>query len=88
MKTTINLPASLFRDPTFLAAKRGTTLHELVVEGLKHVTAAAPAVSTPALTVERSSVATLGAHGLPVLKRSAHTTRPKITRALIDRIRK
>ena len=38
MKTTIELPDPLFRRAKILAAQRGTTLRELVVEGLQCVT--------------------------------------------------
>ena len=89
MKTTIELPDPLFRQAKIFAARRGTTLRELVVEGLQHVTTAgsAPADATPRLTPEESAVAAIGAHGLPVLKRSSKTKSKKITRALVDRLR-
>ena len=88
MKTTIELPDPLFRHAKILAARRGTTLRELVVEGLQHVTATAPAPAetAPRLTTEEAAVATIGAHGLPVLKRPAGSKK-KVTRALVDRIR-
>jgi hypothetical protein len=89
MKTTIELPDPLFRQAKILAARRGTTLRELVVEGLQHVTATGPAPAGAALrlTTEEAAVATLGDHGLPVLKRPANSKRKKVTRALVDRIR-
>lgn len=39
MKTTIDLPADLVRQAKVLAAENGTTLKELVVRGLREVTA-------------------------------------------------
>lgn len=90
MKTTIELPDPLFRQAKVLAARRGTTFRELVVEGLQHVTATRPAAAgnaAPHFTAEEAAVAMLGAHGLPVLKRAANAKRKKITRALVDRIR-
>jgi len=89
MKTTIELPDPLFRRAKVLAARRGTTLRALVVEGLTRV-ADGPAVlaAVPvALTAEESAVATLGAHGLPVLRRPAGARPRKVTRALVDRLR-
>lgn len=87
MKTTIELPTPLFRRAKILAARRGTTLRALVVEGLQHVTdGTPPPAGNPSLTAEETTVATLGAHGLPVLKRPARS-RTKVTRALVDRIR-
>jgi hypothetical protein len=88
MKTTIELPDPLFRRAKILAARRGTTLRELVVEGLQHVTAGGPVPAAgTALTPEESAVATMGAHGLPVLKRPGRAPGKKVTRALVDRIR-
>ncbi len=89
MKTTIELPDPLFRQAKVLAARRGTTLRELVVEGLQHVTsrgAPAPGFALH-LTAEETEVAAIGPHGLPVLKRPITAKRKKITRALVDRIR-
>ncbi len=89
MKTLIDLPDPLFRRARILAARRGTTLRELVVEGLQCVTGGGSIATgnSPVLTVEESTVATIGAHGLPVLKRPAGAKKPKVTRAFADRIR-
>jgi hypothetical protein len=88
MKTTIELPDPLFRHAKIVAARRGTTLRELVVEGLRHATSAGPAPTgtTSRLTIEEATVASIGAHGLPVLKRPARS-KQRVTRALVDRIR-
>ena len=69
MKTTIELPDPLFRHAKILAARRGTTLRELVVEGLRHVTTTGPAPTgaAPRLTTEESTVAVIGALCISVL---------------------
>ncbi len=89
MKTTIELPDPLFRRAKVFAAQHGTTMRELVVEGLQRVTAQRPSSGPAAatLTAEEATVATLGAHGLPVLKRAARARKSQVTRALVDRIR-
>lgn len=89
MKTTIELPDPLLRQAKVLAARRGSTLRELVVEGLRHVTSGgtAAAPSGLRLTPEEAAVATIGAHGLPVLKRPASARKARVTRALVDRLR-
>lgn len=89
MKTTVELPDALFRRAKILAARRGTTLRELIVDGLQRVTdgtlPAAPEGLT--LSVEESAVAVLDSHGLPVLKRRAKSKPKVVTAALVDRIR-
>lgn len=89
MKTTVELPDRLFRRAKVLAAQRGTTLRELVVEGLRQVTESKGAAPAPTLTLttEEAAVATIGAHGLPVLKRPARARKKKVTCALVDRLR-
>ena len=87
MKTTIELPDPLFRRAKIVAAQRGTTLRGLVIEGLQSVTVGGAAAASPALTTEETSVAMVGKHGLPVLRRSGGAARAKVTRALVDRIR-
>ena len=90
MKTTFELPDPLFRRAKVVAAQRGTTMKELVIAGLRHMTgeaSSAMAGGTSKLTAEEAAVAAVGAHGLPVLKRPAHGRKVKITRALVDRIR-
>jgi hypothetical protein len=89
MKTTIELPDPLLRRAKILAARRGTTLRNLVVEGLQQVTdgPASQAASLPELTAEEGAVAMFGAHGLPVLKRSRSAKAKPVTRALVDQIR-
>ena len=89
MKTTIELPDPLFRRAKVLAAQRGATLRDLVVEGLQHVTGSggAPGGVPFALTPEESTIATIGPRGLPVLKRAAGARKAKVTHALVDRLR-
>jgi hypothetical protein len=89
MKTTIELPDPLFRRAKVLAAQRGTTLRNLVIEGLQHVTGTGTTAggTSFALTPEESAVALIGPHGLPALKRQAGARKVKVTRALVDRLR-
>jgi len=87
MKTTLELPDGLFRRAKIVAAQRGTTMKELVAEGLRHVTAQTAPTGQPRLSLEESAIAELGAHGLPVLKRSRTAKNKKITSALVDRLR-
>lgn len=86
MKTTIELPDALLRRAKVLAAQRDTTLRELVIEGLQHITGSGGSHASPRLTGEEPSVATIGEHGLPVLRRASPTKRP-VTRALVERLR-
>ena len=74
MKITIDLPEPLFRRAKVLADRRGTSLGGLVIDGLRHVTG-------------EVIVAETSRHGLPVLRRSPRGHRPKITPALVDRLR-
>jgi hypothetical protein len=89
MKTTVELPDPLFRRAKILAARRGTTLRDLIIDGLQRVTdgAAAPADEGLTLSVEEAAVAVLDAHGLPVLKRRAKSKPKVVTAAQVDRIR-
>lgn len=89
MKTTIELPDPLLRRAKVLAAQRGSTLRELVIEGLQQVTGATPGAASGAATLSReeAAIAETGRHGLPVLKRPASARKPKVTRALVDRLR-
>jgi hypothetical protein len=87
MKVTIKLPDSLFRRAKTVAAQRGNTLRELVIEGLRAAIGAGIAPARPTLTADEASVATIGKHGLPVLRRSGGAARAKVTHALVTRIR-
>ena len=53
MKTTLELPDELFYKAKLLAAERRTTLKELMIQGLRHVTASPPA------TMEKQRKATV-----------------------------
>jgi len=88
VKTTIELPDPLLRRIKVLAAQRDTTLRELVIEGLRHVTGevagdAAATVLRPA----EAAVAETGRHGLPVLRRPRSGRPRKVTREMVDRLR-
>lgn len=90
MKTTVDLPDQLFRRAKIVAAQRGTTMKELVIAGLRHAlgeTTVPVSPGAPVLTPEEAAVATIGPHGLPVLKRPVRGRKPKVTTALVDRIR-
>ncbi len=89
MKTTIELPDTLLRRAKVVAAQRGATLRELVIEGLQHVTArgVSPSKVPGKLTAEERAVAVLGPHGLPVLKRRAGARPRKVTCASVERLR-
>lgn len=88
MKTTLELPDPLFRRAKIVAAQRGTTMKELVIAGLQQVMDGGPSSPAPAgLTAEESAIAELGAHGLPMLRRTTAARRKKVTCALVDRIR-
>jgi hypothetical protein len=89
MKTTIELPDTLFRNAKVLAARRGTSMRELVIEGLRRVVEnkGEPALTGFVLTQQEAQIATIGANGLPVLKRSAGARKPTVTGEFVNRIR-
>lgn len=89
MKTTIELPDTLFRHVKMLAVRRGTTMRELVIEGLKRIVEnhGGPTESGFVLTKEEAEIMTIGANGLPVLKRTAGTRKKPVTDELVNRIR-
>ena len=89
MKTTIELPDTLFRHVKMLAVRRGTSMRELVIEGLKRVVENhdGPAESRFVLTKEEAEIATIGENGLPVLKRTAGARKKPVTNELVDRLR-
>ena len=89
MKTTIELPDTLFRHAKMLAVRRGTSMRELVIEGLKRIVENHGGPSEPgfALTKEEAEIVTIGANGLPVLKRAAGVRKKLVTDELVNRIR-
>jgi hypothetical protein len=89
MKTTIELPDTLFRHAKMLAVRRGTSMRELVIEGLKRVVEnhGGPVGSGFVLTKEEAEIMTTGANGLPVLKRTAGARKKPVTDELVNRIR-
>jgi hypothetical protein len=85
VKTTINLPDSLLIRAKIAAARRRTTLGNLVIEGLERV------MNSPSVPgVEPSAPAAVDdflesdSYGVPVLKRRG----VKVTDALIEEMRK
>lgn len=69
MKTTIELPDALFHRAKVLAAQRKTTLKQLMVEGLEHVTAATTTRLPADLTDEEKQFLEIDPYGIPVLKK-------------------
>ena len=69
MKTTIELPDALFHRAKVLAAQRRTTLKQLIVEGLEHVTAATSTRLPADLTDEEKQFLEIDPYGIPVLKK-------------------
>lgn len=84
MKTTIDLPPALLREAKITAARRRTSLKNLVVEGLEYIIHGQP-VSFTGNTTD-GTVDTFfekDAYGVPVLKHREVT----VTNEWIDRIR-
>lgn len=84
MKTTIDLPEALLHRAKVTAARRRTTLKNLVMEGLDRV------MNSPSASVLKSSAPPsdeaffeTDAYGVPVLKRRGVT----VTEALIEKLR-
>jgi len=84
MKTTIDLPDTLLHQAKVTAARRRTTLKDLVVQGLEHVirSPVTPTPPSPA-TLADSALFEIDAFGIPVLKRRGVS----VTDALVERIR-
>jgi hypothetical protein len=85
VKTTINLPDSLLIRAKITAARRRTTLGNLVIEGLERVmnSPVVPGVEASALAVADEMLES-DSYGVPVLKRRG----VKVTDALIEEMRK
>ena len=83
MKTTIEIPESLFYRAKVLAAQRKTTLKQLVVEGLERVTASPSPTVRAKLTREQKQFFVIDADGIPVLKKRAEG----ITNETVNRMR-
>jgi hypothetical protein len=89
MKTTIELPEPLFRRAKIYAARRKTTMKELVIEGLKRVVDDFGVQNEAgfSLTKEEQEVVTIGANGLPLLLRAPGTRKRKVTEQIVNQIR-
>ncbi|MCH7227514.1 hypothetical protein [Haloferula sp. A504] len=71
MKTTIDLPEALLEKSKVAAARRRTTLKNLVIEGLETVLAADEAIADPTAALERLQHGyRLG--GKPLTREEAH----------------
>lgn len=84
MKTTIDLPDALLHQAKIAAARRRTTLKNLVVEGLELVIHAPSGVRLPAfIAPQDEQFFEMDSYGVSVLKRRGI----KVTDSLIERIR-
>ena len=84
MKTTIDLPDALLHLAKVTAARRRTTLKDLVVQGLEQVIHAPPsAKSAPSSATADDAFFETDAYGVPVLKRRGAI----VTDSLIERMR-
>jgi hypothetical protein len=84
MKTTIDLPDSLLYQAKVAAARRRTTLKDLVVEGLERVIQSPTAsVVAPASAPADDAFFATDVYGVPVLKCRG----VKVTNALIEKFR-
>jgi len=83
MKTTMELPDALLHRAKVLAAERQTTLKQLVIEGLEHVTAVPVVVAPTVLTPEEAEIYEICEMGFPVLKRRDAV----VTNEMINRMR-
>jgi hypothetical protein len=84
MKTTIDLPDALLHQAKVAAARRRTTLKNLVVEGLELVIHAPSSVRSPAsMPPQDEPFFEMDTYGVSVLKRRGVT----VTDKLIERIR-
>ena len=83
MKTTVDLPDSLYRRAKIRAAERGTTLRALLLESLEtHLLGP----QTPSAELPQRNRFRTDERGWPVLRRSDGDTRV-ITDEFIDRLR-
>ncbi len=83
MKTTVDLPDSLYKRARIRAAERGTTLRALLIESLEQNLA--KHVGGPASLPSRDRFR-LDEHGWPVLRRAVLDTRV-VTHELIEGLR-
>ena len=86
MKTSIELPDSLFLRAKTVARLRGTTLKRLVIEGLETVTSPETGKTTGDITPEEAEFMEVDPHGIAVLRRRAKSKR-KVTNKQIDALR-
>ena len=79
----------LVRHAKMLAVRRGTTMRELVIEGLKRIVEnqGESADAGFVLTREEAEIVSIGASGLPVLKRTPGRRKKPVTDELVNRIR-
>ena len=68
MKTTVEIPDSLFHRAKVASAQRRTTLKQLVIDGLEKELAETPPPKPVELTPDQAEVLELDEFGVPVLK--------------------
>jgi len=87
MKTTVELPDPLLRRAKIVAARRGATLKQLVVEGLEHVTSCASGSSIKApLTPGEAEFMSPDAYGVPILKKRGTVVTDEVVRQIRDQL--
>jgi len=83
MKTTIDLPDALLRRAKVTAARRQTSLKNLVVEGLQRVLSSSTGGEGSSVEVADKKFFEVDSYGVPVIKPRGAT----VTDALINEIR-
>lgn len=82
MKTTIELPDHLLHRAKTVAARRRTTLKNLMIEGLEHVIKPPQFRGLPSAESGTDAFLELDAHGVPVLRRPPGGSKPVNDRAI------
>jgi hypothetical protein len=83
VKTTVDLPDSLYKRARIRAAERGTTLRAVLIESLEQNLAQQPGARVSLPSRDRFR---LDEHGWPVLRRDVLDTRV-VTQELVERLR-
>ena len=83
MKTTIDLPEALLRRAKVTAARRQTSLKNLVVEGLQRVLSSSSGGEGPSGAVADKKFFDVDSYGVPVIKPRG----VNVTDAMINEIR-
>ncbi len=78
MKTTLEIPESLFRKAKIRAAEEGISFKSLVITALEHTLESEPAFASEKISYEANS------HGWPILPK---TKGKKVTNDWVDSLR-